>query len=341
MTFNKIKTMVNNPNVGYLLMVTSTGVLITLFTPSTFWLLFANIYLILLICFYSRIVRCNKIIQVTIGFWLLSLVLYLLTFFVTIDETYADMVVFATRRFVFLLVFMLTVVAGQDLPAVQIFQADYATFNEGPEKKSDFLAFIRKHNILIMFLSFICFSLAISVFVTDPLLSTFFGILAAGFAALYLGQSIVYLIAFWKKPLDKSSSISSKNSSKKKNDPRGQTRTMFSGMAGQMAGTPGARKAVVTCVECAKGLGILLSGGEMMYKLSGGGMNAMSPPRQWMLNQMFPDDRTKIWTESKAGIAMHNRAMGNPHDAIYKVQDTWQKHQSVLDQIKADVSKKD
>ena len=54
-----------------------------------------------------------------------------------------------------------------------------------------------------------------------------------------------------------------------------------------------------------------------MYKLSHGGMNDVSPWRQEWLNQTFPNDKTKIWTESKASMAMHNRAMGNPHGEIY------------------------
>jgi hypothetical protein len=73
-----------------------------------------------------------------------------------------------------------------------------------------------------------------------------------------------------------------------------------------------------------------LVGAELMYKLSAGGMNAVSPPRQAMLNRMFPDDRTKIWTEFKAAHALQNRAMGNPHNNIYQMQDMWKKHESTV-----------
>ena len=93
--------------------------------------------------------------------------------------------------------------------------------------------------------------------------------------------------------------------------------------------------------DAPKGFGTFMVGGEMVYKLSAGGMNAMSPPRQLMLNRMFLDDRTKIWTESKAAYALHNRAMGNPHNDIYQMQDMWNKHGSVLQQIKSEVPKKD
>jgi hypothetical protein len=82
------------------------------------------------------------------------------------------------------------------------------------------------------------------------------------------------------------------------------------------------KKVAVVCLECAK-VGVQIGlGYEAGYKLTHGGMNDMSPWRQSAMNKMFPDDRTKIWTESKAAMAMHNRAMGYPHDNIYKTGDT-------------------
>lgn len=73
----------------------------------------------------------------------------------------------------------------------------------------------------------------------------------------------------------------------------------------------------VVCLECAKA-GLTITGGfELAWKLTNGGMNAVSPPRQFLLNQTFPDDRTKVWTESKVAMALHNQVMGNPHDKIY------------------------
>lgn len=103
---------------------------------------------------------------------------------------------------------------------------------------------------------------------------------------------------------------------------------------------PGVRKTVVFCVECVKNVSSFVVGAELMYKLSAGGMNAVSPPRQLVLNRMFPDDRTKIWTESKAAYAMHNQAMGNPHNNIYKMQDLWNPRAPLMDQVKLDVPTK-
>lgn len=110
-------------------------------------------------------------------------------------------------------IFIITIITAQDLPAVQILQVDYAAFNERPPNKS---AFLRKYHMLIIFASFLFYTLATSIFAINPLVFTFFGILILGFTALYLVQLIVYLIAFWKKSLDKSFSISFKNSFLKK-----------------------------------------------------------------------------------------------------------------------------
>jgi hypothetical protein len=52
--------------------------------------------------------------------------------------------------------------------------------------------------------------------------------------------------------------------------------------------------------------------------LTHGGINDMSLLRQSAMNKMFPDDRTKIWSETKAAHAMQNRAMGLPHNDVYK-----------------------
>ena len=93
-------------------------------------------------------------------------------------------------------------------------------------------------------------------------------------------------------------------------------------------------------MECVRGLGTVVVGGEVLYKVSVGGMNAISPPRQWVLNKMFPEDRTKIWTESKVAHALHNRAMGNPHDKIYQMQDVVNKH-ALTGQIQTEVPRKD
>lgn len=42
------------------------------------------------------------------------------------------------------------------------------------------------------------------------------------------------------------------------------------------------------------------------------------------MNRQFLEDKTKIWTETKASRALHNYVMGYPHehdDTTYKVED--------------------
>merc|ERR1712099_223574 len=98
-----------------------------------------------------------------------------------------------------------------------------------------------------------------------------------------------------------------------------------------MITTPNIKRVGTVCFECAKAIITLAGGLEIGYKLSHGGMNDISPLRQQWLNEMFPEDKTKVWSESKAAMAMHNRAMGNPHDTIYD---------SIGDKIKKSLPKK-
>lgn len=132
-----------------------------------------------------------------------------------------------------------------------------------------------------------------------------------------------------EKVVDKTYYILFNNSLKK--DPRDQIRTIVSKVpvkvaAGLVSSTP-SRKAVLNCVECLKGVSTIILGAEAIYKvLVAGSMNAMSPPRQWVLNQTFPDDWTKIWTETKAAHAYHNRAIGLSHDSIYNLPDMYESY---------------
>ena len=86
---------------NYFLFATSISVLILLFIPTTFGLIFANIYLIFLTIYHDHIFKNNKFIQITIVLWMLSLILYALTLFITVDNNYINIVVFAIRRLVF------------------------------------------------------------------------------------------------------------------------------------------------------------------------------------------------------------------------------------------------
>lgn len=67
-------------------------------------------------------------------------------------------------------------------------------------------------------------------------------------------------------------------------------------------------------------------------EIAHGGLNDMSSWRQSAMNQMFPDDKTKTWSEIKAGMGLHNKAMGNLHEDIYKTGET-------IKQVRSSISK--
>jgi hypothetical protein len=81
------------------------------------------------------------------------------------------------------------------------------------------------------------------------------------------------------------------------------------------------KKAAVVCLECVKTLLPLVLGVELTCKLTNGDMNEISQWRQAILNDMFPEDLTKDWTEPKAETAMYNLSMGYSHETAYKPGD--------------------
>jgi hypothetical protein len=203
-----------------------------------------------------------------------------------------------------------------NLPFIKDLQQEMTIFNEGPANKFSFIANLRKYHFSFMLSAYLLYSLAVTYFVEDPLISYLLGLIAFIMLTLYLVQFVIYTNEYVKKSFKSNKSTFSK-------DKKSQTRNMVT--------ISNLKKISIVCLECAKGAITLGGGAELMYKLTHGGMNDISPWRQEWLNQTFPDDITKIWTESKAAMAMHNRAMGNPHDSIYE---------SVGDKIKKSLPEK-
>jgi len=58
-------------------------------------------------------------------------------------------------------------------------------------------------------------------------------------------------------------------------------------------------------------------GTELLGKLSNGSINSIPGYRQDILNNVFPNDKTKIWDEYKAARAFANKSCGLPHDASF------------------------
>jgi len=72
----------------------------------------------------------------------------------------------------------------------------------------------------------------------------------------------------------------------------------------------GMKKAVQICAECTKTTLQLGFGLEMGYKLTHGGLNDISPVRQYFINtNVFPEKPDRIWTEASLGYEVQKRAL--------------------------------
>jgi len=201
-----------------------------------------------------------------------------------------------------------------DLPITKGFQEELQIFNLDPKDKP-LLVLLRRYHFQLFLLGYISFSLATTYFVENLLVSYVLGSVTFVFVILYLVQFVVYTKNYLQRQT-KNFTYTGKRYISTSMFPTRQT----------------IKKVGVVCLECAK-VGVQLGlGAEAGWKLTHGGMNDMSPWRQSAMIKTFPDDRTKIWTETKAGMVMHNRAMGYPHDNIYKTGET-------IDNVRNSISK--
>ena len=229
---------------------------------------------------------------------------------------YLYIIDFLTWRLFFVLCILMLLQSLLNLSFIKDLQQEMSIFDEGPANKSFLITQLRKYHFSLLLSTYLLYSLAVTYFVNDPLISNLLGLIAFISLILYLVQFVVYTKEYITKSFKSNKSILHKDKRK------GSTRSMVTASDLKKVGT--------VCLECAKGAIALGGGLELGYKLTHGGMNDVSPWRQHWLNQTFPDDKTKIWTESKAAMAMHNRAMGNPHDFIYD---------SISDKIKKSLPK--
>jgi hypothetical protein len=229
---------------------------------------------------------------------------------------YLYIIDFLNWRLFFILCILMLLQNLLNLSFIKDLQQEMSIFNEGPANKSFFITQLRKYHFSLLIICLFVYSLAVTYFVNNPLISYLLGLIAFISLILYLVQFVVYTKEYVTKSFKSNKSISNR-------DKRiGSTRSMFTALNLQ--------KVAPICLECAKSAIVIGTGLEIGYKLTHGGMNDVSPWRQHWLNKTFPEDRTKIWTESKAAMAMHNRAMGKPHDSMYD---------SISDQIKKSLPK--
>ncbi len=240
-----------------------------------------------------------KITTVSLGFLLLLKALFTLC---NIFIEYLYIIDFLNWRLFFILFILVGLQTVLNLPFVKDLKEELDIFNEGPANKSYFITILRKYHFSLLISAYLLYSLAVTYFVEEALISYILGQIAFIAIVLYLVQFVVHTNEYVKKSFKFNKIIH-------KEKRKGQIRSVVSAALVKKVGT--------ICVECAKA-GVTLGGGlELGYKLTHGGMNDVSPWRQNWLNETFPDDKTKIWTESKAGMALHNRAMGKPHSEIY------------------------
>ena len=216
---------------------------------------------------------------------------------------YLYIIDFLNWRLFYILCILILLQSLLNLSFIKDLQQEMSISNEGPANKSSFITQLRKYHFSLLLSAYLLYSLAVTYFVNNPSISYLLGLIAFIGLILYLVQFVVYTKEYVGKSFKSSKSISNKSKIK------GSIRSMVT--------ASNLKKVSTICIECAKGAVTLGGGLEIGYKLTHGGMNDVSPWRLGWLNKTFPDDKTKIWTESKVATAMHNRAMGNPHNSIY------------------------
>jgi hypothetical protein len=142
------------------------------------------------------------------------------------------------------------------------------------------------------------FSYALAIYLVDDfLLSFLLGLIALVGSILYIIHFAVYTRAYVKKSL---LSVKSTKSMFKGGE-RAQTRTFASeaSFAAEAATKVNAESSAIAktlfiCAECLKILGIRLVSAELIFKVARGSMAVVPSWRARVLNQMFPDDPTKL-----------------------------------------------
>jgi hypothetical protein len=221
---------------------------------------------------------------------------------INVFTSYLHLLDFVRVKLFSLLILLIIIQVLVDLPVSKEFQEELNMYNK-PFKNRPYLVLVRRYHFQICMFVYFAYILSTTYFVENMMLSYFLGMAAFLASGLYLFQFVVYTrryIIVNTIP----------NSSK---GVRPGKRTMVTAAT--------VKKVGVVCYECGKFLLQAGVGCEVGWKMTHGGMNDISPWRQAVLNDIFPDDRTKVWTESKAAAAMHNRAMGHTHENVYKPSD--------------------
>ncbi len=248
-------------------------------------------------------INFKKPLVIKVSFVLIILIQVIKQIIILFDTfvEYVEILELLSQRLLVIVFILLVVGRLSDVPFVKDFRKEMEKFGEGPKNKSLLLTKIRDWHFMILLAGYLSYFIGIS-YTENLLVTNLMCLVSITCFGLYLVHFVVYSKAYIRR-----SFIYNK---KNVNINKGPIRNIFTGAFVKKTGT--------LCVECLKVTGAAVLSGEVLWKFSSGSMNAVSPPRNWILNKEFPDDKTKIWTETKAALAYHQKSMGIPHGTMYE-----------------------
>jgi hypothetical protein len=169
-----------------------------------------------------------------------------------------------------------------------------------PRDNPNFLVKVREYHYLILIVSYALYTLSIAIVIDFPRLANFAAFVSIMGGLIYIIHFLVYASNYLKLNI-----MEIKANGLVKGTRSFSSYDMF-------------QKASVVCLESMKVCGCFILVSELSWKMTHGGPNSIPPWREAVLNDMFPDDNTKVWSETKAGHALENRSIGNPHSDLYK-----------------------
>ena len=248
----------------------------------------------------------NRFIKILFLLFSFSVFLRLiLNFFNNCDRYIIGLNIILWRLF-FILSFVILIPIFNELSFIKSTKEELRILNTGPKHTPASIRFLKKYEYLLLFLGGGFYSLSMYVLITHPLSSNLFGLLSFISFFFFFLQFVYYTTYYIHKSFFQATKPN-KFSGQKNNTPLDSVKKSST-----------AAKIVVVCWIAAKGVVAFVPCAELTYKLTHGGMNDVSPWRQYALNRAFPDDPTKVWSESKAALATHKKAMGITQSDIKK-----------------------
>lgn len=128
---------------------------------------------------------------------------------------------FLIYRLCFILCILVLLQSLLNLPLVKDLQKEMSIYNEGPASKSGFITSLRKYHFSLILSAFLSYSLGVTYFVEDYMISYLLGLISFLSIILYLVQFVVYTKEYVRK------SFKSGNTPSDGNKRDGQRRTVM------------------------------------------------------------------------------------------------------------------